>query len=112
MKRNKIMEECRNNMGKLSLYERIKIKFLVWLTIEYNLLYCRKVSKGKYIESVKDLLTCNINYSTNDYLYGYTNKQVDDNKKYFYKCRRNGLSPYKALLFFNDYLENKLNNVC
>ena len=48
-----------------------------------------------------------MNYYTNDYLYGYTNKQVDDNKKYFYKCRRDGLSPYKALLFFNDYLENK-----
>lgn len=101
------MEECRNNINDLGLYERLKIKFLVWLTIKCNILYCSKVSKGKYIESVKDLLIDNMYYYTDDYLYGYTNKQVDDNKKYFYKCRRDGLSPYKALLFFNDYLENK-----
>lgn len=38
--------------------------------------------------------------------YTYTDKQLFENKKYFKECFNNGLSPYKALLFLFDYIEN------
>ena len=36
--------------------------------------------------------------------YNYTDKQIFDNIEYFDKCRKSGLSAYKALLFLYDYL--------
>ena len=39
--------------------------------------------------------------------YTYTVEQIFENLDYFDKCRKRGLSAYKALLFFNDYLNGE-----
>lgn len=36
--------------------------------------------------------------------YDYTEEQIKLNINYFKDCQKQGLSPYKALLFFYDYL--------
>ena len=36
--------------------------------------------------------------------YTYTDEQIFANVEYFDKCRKSGLSAYKALLFFHNYL--------
>ena len=61
---------------------------------------------NKYIEDVKSQLNCNaINEYKNNYItYLYTNEQIESNLDYFKKCYENGLSPYKSLLFFNEFL--------
>lgn len=61
----------------------------------------------KYIEGVKEQLYCNANedYRNNYGTYLYTNEQIESNLGYFRRCMESGLSSYKALLFFNDYLE-------
>ena len=59
-----------------------------------------------YIKRVKEQLTCNAPNS--EFItYEYTEEQVDDSLQYFRECQRVGLSPYKALLFFNDYLSER-----
>lgn len=60
----------------------------------------------KFIDKIKDQLTCNSNDSENP-TFDYTNKQVDDNIDYFTKCESEGLSPYKSLLFFHFHLNEK-----
>lgn len=60
----------------------------------------------EYIKDVKSQLYCN---ATKEYIhyyivYDYTNNQIDSHLDYFKQCLRNGLSAYKALLFFNDIL--------
>ena len=37
----------------------------------------------------------------------YTEEQIMSNQYYFKKCFEYGLSPYKALTFFNDELEEQ-----
>lgn len=37
--------------------------------------------------------------------YNYDDQLLFDNIDYFKRCQEKGLSAYKALLFFNDYLE-------
>ncbi len=61
-----------------------------------------------YIERTKEQLCCNATEEfKNKYItYTYENKQIDDNLDYFKKCMESGLSPYKALLFFDDYLHD------
>ena len=62
-----------------------------------------------YIQAVKDNLTCNNDVFCGYYTFDYLDDQVDNNAKYFVDCMKRGLSPYKALLFFYDYLqENKV----
>ena len=39
--------------------------------------------------------------------YNYTKEQVDNYKLYFENCFHSGLSAYKALLFFDDYLKGE-----
>jgi len=39
--------------------------------------------------------------------YTYTDEQIFGNVEYFEKCKKRGLSAYKALLFFHDYLNGK-----
>tara|TARA_R110000868_G_scaffold110049_4_gene298560 strand:- start:351 stop:593 length:243 start_codon:yes stop_codon:yes gene_type:complete len=39
--------------------------------------------------------------------YTYTDEQIFANVEYFDKCRKRGLSAYKALLFFHDYLNGE-----
>lgn len=62
----------------------------------------------KYMERVKEQLTCNTNFEyRREYItFEYTDDQVNDNVEYFRKCMNSGLSPYKALVFFFDALES------
>ena len=60
-----------------------------------------------YIIGVKSQLSCNNDDYCMYVTYNYTEKQIDDNLNYFKKCLESNLSGYKALLFFNDYLEAK-----
>jgi hypothetical protein len=61
----------------------------------------------KYIEETKEQLYCNAteDYRNNNVTYLCTNEQIESNLDYFRRCMESGLSSYKALLFFNDYLE-------
>ena len=65
-----------------------------------------------YIQAVKDNLTCNNDIYCGYYTYDYSNEQVNNNYDYFIDCFKRGLSPYKALLFFYDCLQEKQNNNC
>ena len=58
----------------------------------------------EYIEDAKSQLFCNQTGDVNYITYGYTNEQIDENKKYFEYTLSQSLSAYKALLFFSDYL--------
>ena len=60
----------------------------------------------KYLFNAKQQLCCNASeYYKNNYItYDYTDEQIDRNKDYFERCMKSGLSDYKALLFFGDYL--------
>jgi hypothetical protein len=62
-----------------------------------------------YIENVKEQLDCNATeYFKDNYItYMYSNEQIDYNLDYFNTSMKNGLSGYKALLFFNDYLKER-----
>lgn len=64
----------------------------------------------EYIENVKEQLECNATeeYKLNYIVYTYSNEQIDSNLDYFKKCKKDNLSPYKALLFFSDYLNVEL----
>lgn len=59
-----------------------------------------------YMIRVREQLYCNATneYKSNNVTYGYSNEQVDSNLNYFLKSMKSGLSEYKALLFFGDYL--------
>lgn len=59
-----------------------------------------------YLQDVKSQLTCNatIEYSSMYITYTYTNEQIESNLNYFRDCLKHGLSAYKALLFFGDFL--------
>ena len=37
--------------------------------------------------------------------YTYSDDLIKSNLYYFYQCYKHKMSPYKALLFFGDYLE-------
>lgn len=56
-----------------------------------------------YIKDVKQMLNCNASeeYKNKYVTYLYTNEQVDENLEYFKDCMNDGLSAYKALLFFD-----------
>jgi hypothetical protein len=60
-----------------------------------------------YIIDVKEQLECNATeeFKKEFITYSYTNEQIDKNLDYFKKCQLEGLSGYKALLYFCDYLE-------
>lgn len=62
-----------------------------------------------YFTDVLSQLICNASdeYKSKYITYNYTIEQVQDNKDYFKKCLKNGLSAYKALLFFSDYLNGE-----
>lgn len=61
----------------------------------------------EYIKNVKEQLECNATeeYKSQFIVYTYSNEQVDSNLDYFKICQKRGLSGYKALLFFGDYLD-------
>ncbi len=60
----------------------------------------------EYLEAIRAQLYCNAteSYSNKYITYTFTNKQVQDNVGYFRKCMESNLSPYKALLFFDEFL--------
>lgn len=62
-----------------------------------------------YINRVKTLLCCNVSPKeiSEKVCYNFSEEQVDDNTVHFIECRKDGMSPYKALLFFRFYLDNK-----
>ena len=61
----------------------------------------------EYMKSVKEQLDCNASdeYKSEYIVYTYPNKQVDAHLDYFERCKEVGLSPYKSLLFFGDYMD-------
>jgi hypothetical protein len=63
----------------------------------------------EYIEDVKSQLDENAtDFHKNNYVtYTYSNELVGSNLDYFEDCMNKGLSPYKALLYFYDYLSEK-----
>ena len=60
----------------------------------------------EYIKDAKSQLCCNNNEDVDYITYNYTEEQIDRNLKHFESCMRHGLSPYKALLFFYDYIDS------
>lgn len=60
----------------------------------------------EYMADVREQLECNATdeHKRNYIVYTYSNEVVDSHIEYFKKCLDNGLSGYKALLFFRDYL--------
>lgn len=66
-------------------------------------------TKEYYIQAVKDNLTCNNDVYCGFYTFDYSDEDIDNNTEYFIDCMNIGLSPYKALLFFYYYLQEKQN---
>jgi hypothetical protein len=64
---------------------------------------------NEYMLDVKSQLDENATeYAKNNHvIYTYSNELVDNNLEYFEDCMNKGLSPYKALLFFYDYLNEE-----
>lgn len=60
-----------------------------------------------YMDDVRRQLFCNASeeYKKEYITYDISNEEVNDNRPYFAKCMKEGLSPYKALLFFNERKE-------
>jgi hypothetical protein len=66
----------------------------------------QQYSFEEYFDKVKSNLYCNSSdYDRENYItYTYTNEKVEEHTDYFKECMDKGLSPYKSLLFFSDYL--------
>lgn len=64
--------------------------FNLYLKILYKHLCCNMTKE----QHEKEYYVC----------YDYTEEQINLNINYFKDCQKQGLSPYKALLFFYDYL--------
>ena len=61
----------------------------------------------EYIEKVKENLCQNMTEDEKSVLicYEFTDDDIDNNLDYFKNCYNQELSAYKALLYFNDYIE-------
>lgn len=66
---------------------------------------------SEYLKQVREQLDCNATdeYKDTYIVYIYSNEEIDNNLDYFERCKKNGLSPYKSLLFFHDYLNGDYN---
>lgn len=64
----------------------------------------------KYIEDVKSQLTCNASdeYRNKNITYGYTDMDIDSNFEFFRVMLKCQISAYKALLYFSDYVGNRI----
>jgi hypothetical protein len=60
----------------------------------------------EYMKDVKSQLYCNTSqeFIDNHITYLHSNEKVEEHIDYFKECMDKGLSPYKSLLFFSDYL--------
>ena len=67
------------------------------------------VSFDDYMADVYSQLECNISAEDKAKYgcYTYSETVIKDNLDYFRDCLKENLSPYKALLFFSDHLEDK-----
>lgn len=65
------------------------------------------VTFAEYKQAVLEQLDCNATqeYKEKCIVYLFTNEQIEQNQDYFQSCLSRGLSPYKALLYFSEYLE-------
>ena len=63
-----------------------------------------------YLNSVKEQLSCNTSeeFKSQYITYDFSNEEVDNNQEYFKKSMISSLSPYKALLFFKNYLNGEI----
>jgi len=63
----------------------------------------------RYMEDVFSQLEENATekYKTEHITYTFSNALINNNLDYFEWCMSKHLSPYKALLFFYDYLHNE-----
>lgn len=66
----------------------------------------KKYTFQDFLENAFNQLTCNASdeYKSKYITYTYSIEQVNENRDYFKKCFESGLSAYKSLLFFYDYL--------
>jgi hypothetical protein len=66
----------------------------------------QQMELAEYLNHIKSQLVGNVTQAEQaEYgSYNYTDEQIDSNSFYFEHCRDTGLSAYKALLFFHDYL--------
>jgi len=62
-----------------------------------------------YLTKIKEQLFCNATqeYKNTCITFHYTNEKIDSNIYYFERCKKIGLSPYKSMWFFNDYLQGE-----
>jgi len=76
-------------------------------TTESDTISMENLKFEEYMIDARQQLNCNaeLSYKQKHITYGYTNEQVDENLEYFERCMNFGLSPYKALLFFGEYLK-------
>ena len=67
------------------------------------------VSFEDYMADVYSQLECNISAEDKAKYgcYTYSETVIKDNLDYFRDCKDTNLSPYKALLFLSDHLEDK-----
>ena len=65
-----------------------------------------RLTFDEYLADVRSQLECNASdeYKGKHIVYPYTVAVVDENIDYFKDCHKGGMSAYKALLFFHDYL--------
>ncbi len=67
-------------------------------------------SDEEYMADVLSQLTCNVSDEHKGSVhitYEYTSNEINTHAGYFRKCRKRGLSAYKALMYFSDYLEGE-----
>lgn len=67
------------------------------------------INFNEYMVDVKSQLFDNASeeYKSQHITYTYSNEVVDSNLDYFRDCCNKGLSAYKSLLFFYDFLNEK-----
>ena len=66
----------------------------------------KKYTFEDFLENAFNQLTCNASdeYKSKYITYSYSVEQINENVEYFKKSFQSGLSAYKALLFFQDFL--------
>lgn len=61
-----------------------------------------------YMENVRSQLTCNNTEEERDFIvFDYSQDFINSHRVYFMRSMVAGLSPYKALTFFSDWLEDQ-----
>jgi hypothetical protein len=92
----------RSTAGPLDpkIVEQIKNEIKEYAYGHFNNENIMEKNLENYIDDVKKQLTCNNNSDVEYITYEYSNEQIDEHLDYFKNSMKNGLSGYKALLFF------------